>query len=417
MRWRDPTAPATTAGHETTTRHVGALYPLLHAVGHGVPGVVIGTDLLGGLFTYDPFSLYAAGALTNPNAIVFGQIGRGKSSLVKTYVLRQLAFGRRAFVLDPKGEYGGLAEAVGATTLAIEPGGHLRLNPLDLAEGVGTDGRSRRLHLLEALLTSSLGRPLSPRERAALEMALDAAGASPTIPAVGAGRRWPHPAAASILQTTLAELAEDGRDVGLELRRLVAGDLAGMFDGPTTEGLALDGSLVVLDLSALYGSPALGLVMVCATAWLQSVVASSAASGRQVLLVVDEAWAILRDVSVARWLQASWKLSRAWGVANMAVLHRVSDLAAVGAEGSEQRQLAAGLLLDSETRIVYAQPPGELAAAAELLDLTAIETEVVGRLGRGVALWKVGSHASLVRHQLGALEWELIDTDRAMGRR
>ena len=101
----------------------------------------------------------------------------------------------------------------------------------------------------------------------------------------------------------------------------------------------------------------------------------------------------------------------------MAVLHRVSDLAAVGAVGSEQRQLAEGLLLDSETRIIYAQPPGELAAAAELLDLTPVETEVVGRLGRGVALWKVGGHASLVRHQLGPLERSLVDTDGAMGRR
>ena len=416
MRWRDASAPATVAGHETTSRHVGALYPLLHDVGHGVPGVVIGTDLLGGLFSYDPFALYAAGALTNPNAVVFGQIGRGKSSLVKTYVLRQLAFGRRAFILDPKGEYAALAASVGAARLALAPGGALRLNPLDLADGV-TDGRSRRLQLLEALLASSLTRVLVPRERAAVEVALDAAGHHPTIPAVAAALLEPDAQAASRLHCSIAELVEDGRDVGLELRRLVHGDLAGMFDGPTTEGLDLDGALVVLDLSALYGSPALGVLMVCATAWLQSVVTTSAAVGRQVLLVVDEAWAILRDLGVARWLQSSWKLSRAWGVANMAVLHRVSDLAAVGTAGSEQRHLAEGLLLDSETRIIYAQPPGELAAAAELLDLTPIETEVVGRLGRGVALWKVGGHSSLVRHQLGPLERDLVDTDGAMGRR
>ena len=34
-------------------------------------------DLLGGLFAYDPFELYEAGALSNPNAVVLGQIGRG----------------------------------------------------------------------------------------------------------------------------------------------------------------------------------------------------------------------------------------------------------------------------------------------------------------------------------------------------
>ena len=417
MRWRDPSAPASTAAHETTTRHAGAIYPLLHDVGRGVPGVLIGTDLLGGLFAYDPFELYRAGVLTNPNAIVFGQIGRGKSALIKTYLLRQLAFGRQAFVLDPKGEYGALAASIGHTSLALKPGGALRLNPLDLAGG--DDARARQLQLLEALLGSSAGRAIGPRERATLEVALDRAGreAPPTIPGVVEALLDPDGVAAAVLRTSVAELVADGRDIGLELRRLVHGDLAGMFDGPTTEDLAIEGALVVLDLSALYGSPALGILMACASAWLQSAVRRSAASGRQVLLVVDEAWAILRDVAVSRWLQTAWKLSRAWGVANMAVLHRVSDLEAVGGAGSEQRRLAEGLLLDSETRIVYAQPAGEIEAAAKLLMLTDVEQEVVGRLGRGVALWKVANHSSLVHHLISSAEREIIDTDGAMGRR
>ena len=417
MRWRDPSAPASTAAHETTTRHAGAIYPLLHDVGRGVPGVLIGTDLLGGLFAYDPFELYRAGVLTNPNAIVFGQIGRGKSALIKTYLLRQLAFSRQAFVLDPKGEYGALAASIGHTSLALKPGGAIRLNPLDLADG--DDARARQLQLLEALLGSSTGRAIGPRERAALEVALDRAGreAPPTIPRVVEALLDPDGVAAAMLRTSVAELVADGRDIGLELRRLVHGDLAGMFDGPTTEDLAIEGALVVLDLSALYGSPALGILMACASAWLQSAVRRSAASGRQVLLVVDEAWAILRDVAVSRWLQTAWKLSRAWGVANMAVLHRVSDLEAVGGAGSEQRRLAEGLLLDSETRIVYAQPAGEIEAAAKLLMLTDVEQEVVGRLGRGVALWKVANHSSLVHHLISSAEREIIDTDGAMGRR
>jgi hypothetical protein len=49
---------------------------------------------------------------------------------------------------------------------------------------------------------------------------------------------WPH-------------LAADGRQVALELRRLVRGDLAGMFDGPTSAGIDLSGHLVDIDLSAL----------------------------------------------------------------------------------------------------------------------------------------------------------------------
>lgn len=47
------------------------------------------------------------------------------------------------------------------------------------------------------------------------------------------------------------------------------GDVAGMFDGPTSDRIALTSHLVVIDLSALDTSPALGLLMICAT-WLQA---------------------------------------------------------------------------------------------------------------------------------------------------
>ena len=117
---------------------------------------------------------------------------------------------------------------------------------------------------------------------------------------------------------------------------------------------------------------------------------------------------------MARWLQTSWKLSRAHGVANMAVLHRLSDLRSVGTMGSEQVNLAEGLLADSETRVVYAQSPGEVARTGELLGLTDTEAELVSQLRRGVALWKVGRRSFLVEHRVASGEQWLTDTDQAM---
>ena len=141
----------------------------------------------------------------------------------------------------------------------------------------------------------------------------------------------------------------------------------------------------------------------------------ASASGRaQFFLVVDEAWAILSNLGVARWLQSSWKLSRAFGVSNVAVLHRVSDLRSVGASDSEQVALAQGLLSDSETRVVYAQSPGELEAAAELLSLSGTEADLLPQLRRGIALWKVGQRSFLVQHRLSATERWIVDTDAAM---
>ena len=99
--------------HRLTTAHLGAAYPFVAEGGLGTPGVYVGRDLLGGAFSYDPFALYASGALTNPNMVVMGQIGRGKSALVKSYLWRQAAFGRGAWIVDPKGEYGVLGRLHG----------------------------------------------------------------------------------------------------------------------------------------------------------------------------------------------------------------------------------------------------------------------------------------------------------------
>jgi hypothetical protein len=418
-----PRVPA----HVATTRHLGAAYPLVSEAGLGHHGVLIGRDLLGGSFVYDPFSLYGQGVVTNPNMVVFGQIGRGKSSFVKSYLWRQAVFGRRAWVVDPKGEYGPLARAWGVQPVALYPGGSVRLNPLDTAGDPGRGSRAdtngtedaawrRRIELTSSLAVSCLGRDLLPRERAAIDAALTEAtaqtGSAPTLPQVVSALLDPTTEAARDLRTERRALMEDGRDVALELRRLVHGDLRGMFDGPTTPGLRLDAPLVVLDLAAVYNSPALGVLMACATAWLQG--ALMAHRRHQVVVVVDEAWAILSNLGVARWLQASWKLSRAFGVANMAVLHRLSDLHAVGASDSEQVSLAEGLLADSETRVVYAQSPGEVERTGELLGLTETEAALVTQLRRGVALWKVGQRSFLVEHRLSPEEQGLIDTDSAM---
>lgn len=417
--------------HQATTRHLGAAYPFATEPGLGGEGIFIGRDLFGGAFCYEPFRLYAAGVLTNPNMVVFGQLGRGKSAFVKSYLWRQAVFGRRAWIVDPKGEYGPLARAWGVEPLALAPGGRLRLNPLEAGSAIAGDGRRlvragagesedvgrARGELLASLAAASLGRALLPHERTAVELAVDALSErpAPTLPDVVDALLVPSASAASSVRTDVSQLAADGRAVALELRRLVAGDLRGMFDGPTSPGIDLRGPVVVLDLSAVYHSAALGVLMTCATSWLQSALRSGSAElSGPVILVVDEAWAVLSNLAVARWLQSSWKMARAWGVANMAVLHRASDLTAAGAAGSEQVALAQGLLADSETRVLYAQSPGEVAAAAGLLGLSDTERELLGRLGRGVALWKVGPRSFLVQHRLSSYELALVDTDTRM---
>ena len=400
--------------HEETTAVLPAAYPFLAEPGLGAPGAYVGRDLLGGSFAFDPFTLYSAGLLTNPNMLVAGQVGFGKSSLVKTLLFREAAFGRSAWVADPKGEYATLAAALGTEPLRLGPGLPARLNPLDQPPSGSDDGH--RLRLLQALAATALGRSLSQVEHAAVGFALDSVTAGRRPPVLGdVVQALLAPAAdlARAIGLTAAQLAQDSRDLALVLRRMSHGDLAGMFDAPTTASARNDAALFVLDLSAVYQAnrEALPLVLTCATAWLQAQVAHRPG---QRFVVIDEAWALLSHLATARWLQQSFKLSRAHGVANVAVLHRLTDLTAAGDAGSQTVELARGLLADTGTRVIYNQSPGEVADARRLLGLTATEADLVPQLRRGVALWKVANRSFLVEHRMSSVEAELIDTDSAM---
>ena len=407
------------SAHRVTTAHFQAAYPFIAEGGLGERGVYIGQDLYGGAFCYDPWELYGS-TLAGPNMLVIGQIGFGKSSFVKSYVWRQLVFGRRAVMLDPKGENGALCEAVGVEPIRLTPGGKIRLNPLD--PRVGDPERPReqiaqdQLNVLLAIISASLHRPLTPEERAACGAALAEAtvlnDGEPTLPNVVECLLHPSEASARRLATDPGSLARGSREAALELGRLCEGDLRGMFDGPTSGEIDLTAPLVSFDLSAVYQSEALGILMVCAAAWLQRALARPEPTKR--LLILDEAWVCLRNVAIARWLQSSYKLARAYGVQNISVVHRLSDLTAAGDSDSEQVQLARGLLSDSETRVIYYQAAGDVAASKYLLGLTESEAELLTQLKRGQALWKVGTRSFLVQHRLSPAERALVDTDTRM---
>jgi intein/homing endonuclease len=334
-----------------------------------------------------------------------------------TYLWRQMLFGRTAWVIDPKGEYEQLAAMCGVEPIRFASGGALRLNPLDPM--IGGDAQ---LALLRSIAGVMLGRNLRPEEDACLERAHHEAvveannrNAQPIIPQVVGRLLEPSDATAYELRTSTARLAEDGRQLALSLRRMGAGDLRGMFDGPTSPGLNLAGRLVVFNLREVKDE-ARPILMACTAAWLQGSWARN--DGVRRIVVLDEAWVVLRHLAIARWLRESWKLARQYGVQNIAVMHRLSDLTAAGDQSSEQVQLAKGLLEDSETRVIYRQSPGEVEQARELLGLTQTEVEQIPTLERGEALWRVGRRSFIVQHRIDpVLEREIVDTDANMGPR
>ncbi|MDA8289431.1 MAG: hypothetical protein M0014_13470 [Actinomycetota bacterium] len=402
--------------HRVTTRHSPSAYPFQCQPGLPQAGPLVGHDLLSGgaMFCYDPWYLYQRGIIQSPNAIVLGKIGKGKSSLVKTYLLRQFVFGRGIYVMDPKGEYEPLARELGIPFVRLEPGGTVRVNPLDPGQLTDPGAIARqRGELTIGLCESALRRPLSPAEASTLDAALAELRREATLADLLECFEHPTVEMARAVNTTVGDLAGIAVELAHVVRRMLTGALAGMFDGPTNIDLSGTDRGLVVDISALQDKDAFELVMVCASSWLTSVTAIRDARRR--ILCLDELWRTLNaGVAITRWLQSVAKLARSLGVSLVLVTHNLSDMVAQASDGAEAMKQALGLLASCETVIAYNQDSKEAGNLQDLLGLSEREALEITELDAYHGFWRVGSHVAIVRHFLDASERELVDTNMAM---
>jgi hypothetical protein len=129
---------------------------------------------------------------------------------------------------------------------------------------------------------------------------------------------------------------------------------------------------------------------------------------------VEPEYSVSRRPGLLQRMQSQWKLSRGLRIADLVVIHRLSDLLTAGDAGSRGRALAEGLLADCSTRIIYRQESDQLQAAAALLGLTSVETDAIFHLSCGRGLWKVAGRSFIVQHLLHPHELALFDTDARM---
>ena len=309
---------------------------------------------------------------------------------------------------------GSTSNAVGGRAIVLGHGLHTRLNPLD--EGHRPSGlsdeqwastvASRRRDLIGALAETVLARGLTPLEHTAIDLALTATVRENDVPIL--------PMVVDRILAPSADadgrLAEDGRLVGHALRRLVAGDLAGLFDGPST--VAFDPSLpmISLDLSRVTeNSTLISVLMTCSSAWMESALLDP--NGGQRWVIYDEAWRLMSHPALLRRMDAHWRLARHYGIANMLIFHKLTDLDNVGDQGSAMRSLANSLLAKAETRVIYRQESDQLGPTAKALGLTGTEQKLLPTLGVGQGLWKIKSRSFISQHQLHPVELELFRTD------
>jgi hypothetical protein len=453
--WKHPYAgraanPARPAVFRADTSALPGLYPFLHPASLPPMGAYIGVNTLTmQSFSAHPAAWVGAGLVSNPNMLVTGIPGSGKSANVKALALRLMPFGVKTLIAgDVKGEYTPLCRFLGVEPVRLGPGLPGRLNPLDagpLGQHLPTGDAERRARLVEihrrrmtlmsALLEVQLKRAPRQDELAALALAIRQATGeldhttdatrlrNPTIPMVFAALRDPTRAMAHELRVrddNVQELREQTTQIREALGAMVHGHLGGLFDQESSDRLDFTAPIQSVDLSHLssYGEDTVAMALTCVSSWAQAAIDTA---GPPRLVIRDEIWRQMRSggAAMVAKIDADLRLSRAQGTIQVLATHRLSDFDAVGATGSEASNIARELIASADTRITLAQDTAPLAMTREVIGLTDAEAALIGSWGRahaGRALWKVGqaggSHP--VQLRLSDTERRLFYTDQRM---
>jgi type IV secretory pathway VirB4 component len=322
----------------------------------------------------------------NYNTVILARSGAGKSYLAKLDLLRNLYQGVEAFVIDPDDEYLRLTEATGGTV--IRPGGPgVRINPLELAGEAEPDALTRRAlfaHTFVQVLTAGEAGPagpLPPAQAAALDAAVLAAYRDKGITTDPRTWRRPAPLLADLTEA-LATHGEAGKAVTARLQPYVTGSFSGLFNGPTTHQPR--GHLVVYAIKDLADElqPA-GVLLVLDAIWRTITTGSTHGQRTPRIVLVDEAWRLLRGGLGARFLFRLAKSARKYGAGLSVVTQDAADV--LGSEAGR------AVVSNAATQICMRQAPQAIADVAEAFGLTDGEKSWLLEAGRGDALLVAGS--------------------------
>jgi type IV secretory pathway VirB4 component len=366
------------------TTALAAAFPLASAdLPAPAPGVVPAPDgvLYGLNTTSNGVLLWNRWAQDNHNSVVLARSGAGKSYFVKLEVLRNLYQGTTVSVVDPEDEYTPLAVHVGGTVVQLGLPG-VRVNPFDLPADDRPDTLTRRGLFLHTLISVMLGATPPPAERAALDRAITAAYAQAGINADPA--TWSK--AAPLLRDLATTLSRDDDPAAAQLAARLApwtvGNFASLFDGPTTA--TPGGHLVVWSLRHLPDElRTVGTLLALDAIWSSiDAPATTTARRRRQLVVVDEAWLLMRDGEGARFLFRMSKAAR----------KRLAGLCVITQDAADVLSTDLGLAVVSNaaTQVLMRQSTQSIDAVTEAFGLTGGEARMLLAASRGESLLVAG---------------------------
>ena len=323
------------------------------------------------LILFDRFSL------ENYNSITFAKSGSGKSYCTKLEILRTLMFDTEVIIIDPEREYEYLAEAVGGRYFNISLTSENHINPFDLPipredEAPSAVLRSNIINLV-GLFRIMLG-GLTPEEDALIDRAISETYALKDITA-DADFRNIEPPLMSDFELVLSGM-EGGESLAQRLSKYTRGTWAGFLNKATN--VDMNKQLIVFSLRDMEDELK-PVAMYIVTHYIWNAVRKNL---KKRLLVIDEAWWMMRSEDTASFLLGLVKRGRKYYLGVATITQDVDDFM--------KSPYGQPIITNSSIQILLKQSPSSVDRLQQVFNLTDEEKYLLLESGVGEGIFFAG---------------------------
>ena len=344
------------------------------------------------LVLFDRFSL------ENYNSVVFGKAGGGKSYAVKLEILRSLMLDTDVIVIDPEREYEYLAETVDGRYFNISLTSHHHINPFDLPppredESPADVLRSNIINLVGLLRIMFGG--LTPEEDAILDRAITETYASRDITPESDFSKI-NPPILSDLELVLANM-EGGESLAQRLRKYTQGTWAGFINQPTN--VDINKKLVVFSVRDMEDElRPIAIYLIIHHVWN-----TVRASLKKRLLIVDEAWWLMKTEDGASFLFGIAKRARKYYLALSTITQDVGDFL--------NSPYGKSIITNSSLQLLLKQAPATIDLVKETFNLTDEEKFLLLESDVGEGIFFAGLKHIAIKILASYTEDQIITSD------
>jgi len=266
------------------------------------------------LVIFDRFSL------ENANMVVFAKSGAGKSYAVKLETLRSLMFDTEVLIIDPENEYQEMCEGLGGQFISFSFNSDSKINPFDLS-AIYEEGENElglKIISLHTLLKIMLG-DVSATEEAILDRALILAYKAKGITPDPATQKNEPPLMEDLYKALLGMETSEAQNLVARLEKFVKGSFRGIFDQKSN--VDLSNSFIVFSIRELEDKlRPIAMFVILDFIWTRI-----KRNLKKRLLVVDEAWYLMKYPDSANFLYSIAKRARKYYLGLTTITQDVED--------------------------------------------------------------------------------------------